>query len=65
MWKIDLVQMSSGFASVDLLHLRIFICSSLHLPQRRKFIVIVDAQSELDHAVSASRKLCWLVQVEP
>ena len=30
MWTIDLVQISSGFASLDLLHLRRFICSSLH-----------------------------------
>ena len=42
----------------------------LHLLQQkvvvitRTFILIIEAKSDLDHSVNASRKLRWLVQVE-
>merc|ERR1712046_46633 len=56
---------------IHLLHLRRLIRSSLHLLKRgqvvviaKALIVIINAQTQLDHAVDAARKLCWLIEVE-
>merc|ERR1712012_1256698 len=58
-------------SSINLLHLRCLVGGTLHFLQwwqiviiTQAFIVVVDAQSKLDHAMDAASKLSWLVQVE-
>merc|ERR1712170_175617 len=57
--------------SIDLLHLGGLVGSTLHLLQwwqiviiAEAFVVIVDAQSELNHAVDTTSELSRLVQIE-
>mmetsp|Transcript_26698 Transcript_26698/g.74554 ORF Transcript_26698/g.74554 Transcript_26698/m.74554 type:complete len:584 (+) Transcript_26698:103-1854(+) len=57
--------------SVHLLHLGRLISSTFDFFQGRQvvvvaeaLIIVIDAQAELDHAVDAPSKLCWLVEVE-
>merc|ERR1712066_525176 len=57
--------------SVNLLHLRRLICGALDLLERgqivivaQALIIVIDAQSQLDHAVDAARELSRLVKVE-
>merc|ERR1712184_156722 len=57
--------------SINLFHLRRLISCTLDLLKWGKvivvsqtLIVIINTQAELDHAVDATRELCWLIEVE-
>merc|ERR1712100_287829 len=56
---------------VNFLHLRGLVSSSFHLLKRRQvvivtqaLVIIIDAETQLDHTVDATSKLCGFIKVE-
>ena len=65
------VDLDVGCKLVDFLHLRSFVGGTLDLFQWREIIVVaqalvivVDAETQFDHAVDSPSELCGLVKVE-
>merc|ERR1712061_629137 len=57
--------------SIDLLHLGCLICSTFHFFKwweviiiTQTFIIIINAQPKLDHAVNAACELCGFIKIE-
>merc|ERR1719421_2678382 len=68
----ELSSLPPRVSSIHFLHLGSFLCGAFNLLQRRQIIIItqaliiiVNAQSKLDHTMNTACKLSWLIKIEP